>query len=121
MNLARLIVAPGSGEAERVFYRDFSMWFGLVMVLLAFWIDARSRARGASRRDYAFWLYLLGMLTFWGALSARAVLRTPGPAPYQIASRARTPSAGMSLPRPCITTSPRSITRYWSASSSAKS
>ncbi len=39
----------------------------------------------------------------------------------QIDMRWRTPSACMSLPRPRITTSPRSITRYWSASSSAKS
>ena len=31
----------------------------------------RSRAPGGSGRDYAFWLYLLGMLTFWGALSSR--------------------------------------------------
>jgi hypothetical protein len=73
MDLARLIVAPNSGpwQAEWEFYRDFSMFFGLSMVLLGFWIDARSRAPGASQRDYAFWLYLLGMLTFWCALSAR--------------------------------------------------
>lgn len=77
MDLARLVVLPSSGpggvagSAQWAFYRDFSMWFGLAMVLLGFWIDARSRARGASGRDYAFWLYLLGMLTFWGALSAR--------------------------------------------------
>ena len=80
MDLARLVVLPPAGlggaggtagEAEWAFYRDFSMWFGLAMVLLGLWIDARSRARGASGRDYAFWLYLLGMLTFWGALSAR--------------------------------------------------
>lgn len=77
MDLARLIVAPGSGEAAWIFYRDFSMWFGLAMTLLGLWVDARSHAPGGgtapagSRRDYAFWLYLMGMLTFWGALSAR--------------------------------------------------
>ena len=43
-----------------------SLWFGLAMVLLAFWVDMRSRAS----RDYAFWLYLFGVLTFWGGLSA---------------------------------------------------
>ena len=42
-----------------------SLWFGLAMVLLAFWIDLRSR----HSRDYAFWLYLFGVLTFWGGLS----------------------------------------------------
>ena len=74
MDLARLVVAPTEALAW-TFYRDFSMFFGLAMTLLAFWIDARSRRVDASapgsRRDYAFWLYWLGMLTFWGALSAR--------------------------------------------------
>jgi len=42
-----------------------SLWFGLAMVLVAFWVDVRSR----HSRDYAFWLYLFGVLTFWGGLS----------------------------------------------------
>ncbi|MEE4313368.1 MAG: hypothetical protein V2J11_02680, partial [Desulfofustis sp.] len=42
-----------------------SLWFGLLMTLLAFWIDIRSR----HSKDYAFWLYLFGVLTFWGGLS----------------------------------------------------
>src|SRR5713101_1455104 len=42
-----------------------SLWFGLAMVLVAFWVDLRSRFA----RDYAFWLYLFGVLTFWGGLS----------------------------------------------------
>jgi hypothetical protein len=42
-----------------------SVWFGLSMILLGFWIDLRSRFS----RDYAFWLYLFGVLTFWGGLS----------------------------------------------------
>jgi MFS family permease len=42
-----------------------SLWFGLAMVLVAFWVDLRSRFS----RDYAFWLYLFGVLTFWGGLS----------------------------------------------------
>ena len=70
MDLARLIVAPEAAESW-AFYRDFSLFFGLLMVLFAFWVDARSRAPGASGLDYAFWPYLLGMLTFWGALTAR--------------------------------------------------
>jgi len=43
-----------------------SLWFGLAMVLLAFWVDVRSR----HSRDYAFWLYLFGVITFWGGLSS---------------------------------------------------
>ena len=42
-----------------------SLYFGLATVLLAFWVDLRSRFS----RDYAFWLYLFGVLTFWGGLS----------------------------------------------------
>jgi hypothetical protein len=42
-----------------------SLWFGLAMVLLAFWVDVRSR----HTQDYAFWLYLFGVITFWGGLS----------------------------------------------------
>lgn len=74
MDLARLVVAPGS-EAAWAYYRDFSFVFGLGMTFLAFWVDQRSRSRDArapgSRRDYAFWLYLLGVLTFWSTLAMR--------------------------------------------------
>jgi energy-converting hydrogenase Eha subunit A len=42
-----------------------SVWFGLAMLLFAFWVDLRSRFS----RDYAFWLYLFGVLTFWCGLS----------------------------------------------------
>jgi hypothetical protein len=42
-----------------------SLYFGLLTVLLAFWVDLRSRFS----RDYAFWLYLFGVLTFWGGMS----------------------------------------------------
>jgi hypothetical protein len=40
--------------------------FGVAMTLVALWIDLRNR----SRKDYAFWLYIWGVLTFWGALSS---------------------------------------------------
>jgi uncharacterized membrane protein YjjP (DUF1212 family) len=42
-----------------------SMYSGLLMIGLALWVDIRAR-RGA---DYAFWLYLFGVLAFWGGLS----------------------------------------------------
>jgi len=42
-----------------------SLWFGIGMVLVALWVDLRSRFS----RDYAFWLYLFGVLAFWGGLS----------------------------------------------------
>ena len=43
-----------------------SLWFGVLMTLLALWVDLRSRRQ----QDFAFWLYLFGVLTFWGALSS---------------------------------------------------
>ena len=42
-----------------------SLWFGLLMLLVAFWIDLRTR----SGKDFAFWLYLFGMFAFWGGLT----------------------------------------------------
>jgi hypothetical protein len=42
-----------------------SVFFGLGMILLAFWIDVRS----GRKKDYAFWLYLFGVATFWCGLS----------------------------------------------------
>lgn len=39
---------------------------GVVFMLLAFWIDIRS----GRKKDYAFWLYLVGVVTFWGGLTA---------------------------------------------------
>ena len=43
-----------------------SMYFGLAMTLLAFWVDIRSSKSG----DYAFWLYLFGIMTFWGGMTS---------------------------------------------------
>ncbi len=42
-----------------------SVYFGLLIILLGFWVDIRSRFG----KDYSFWLYVVGVLTFWGALS----------------------------------------------------
>ena len=62
-------VVPFLMGQERVYdweIREFiSLWFGIAMTLVAFWVDLRSRFS----RDYAFWLYLVGVLTFWGGLS----------------------------------------------------
>ncbi|MEN8207378.1 MAG: DUF2157 domain-containing protein [Pseudomonadota bacterium] len=54
------------GEADYRFRAFVSMWFGLVITLLAFWVDIRSRK---SEHDYAFWLYLFGVMAFWCGLS----------------------------------------------------
>lgn len=58
------------GGDTKGFFSDegklISTWFGLVMTLIAFWVDVRSR----QRRDFAFWLYVFGVLTFWGGLTS---------------------------------------------------
>lgn len=43
-----------------------SMYFGLAMTMLAFLVDVRSD----KTKDFAFWLYLFGVLTFWGGLTS---------------------------------------------------
>ncbi|MDJ0719991.1 MAG: hypothetical protein QNJ04_00070 [Desulfobacterales bacterium] len=44
-----------------------SMVFGLAMTLFAFWVDMRSTRSG----DHAFWLYLFGVMAFWGGLTSQ--------------------------------------------------
>ncbi len=44
-----------------------SMYSGLLMIGLAFWVDIRSRGKA----DYAFWIYLFGVIAFWGGLSSQ--------------------------------------------------
>lgn len=38
-----------------------SMYSGLFMIALAFWVDIRSR----NVADYSFWIYLFGVIAFW--------------------------------------------------------
>jgi len=54
------------GEADYIFRALVSMWFGMLMIMLALWVDIRARK---SSQDYAFWLYLFGVLAFWCGLS----------------------------------------------------
>jgi hypothetical protein len=42
-----------------------SLWSGVVITLVALWIDIRTRGE----KDYAFWLYVFGVTAFWGGLS----------------------------------------------------
>ncbi len=44
-----------------------SMYFGIITVLIAFWVDVRS----SNSADYVFWLYIFGVMAFWGGLSAQ--------------------------------------------------
>lgn len=42
-----------------------SLYSGLLMIGLAFWVDIRSHHKA----DYAFWIYIFGVIAFWGGLS----------------------------------------------------
>jgi len=55
------------------FTRDTSLLFGIATVAIAVWVDLRTRlARDPrDRQDFAFWLYLFGVIMFWGGLSLR--------------------------------------------------
>ncbi len=64
MDVAEMLAGDIVNFRERAF---ITMWFGLAMVLFAFWVDLRAR----KTLDYAFWLYLFGVLAFWGGLTAQ--------------------------------------------------
>ncbi|SET72475.1 MULTISPECIES: DUF2157 domain-containing protein [Marinobacter] len=64
MDVAAMLM---TGYYDFQFRALFSMYFGLLMTLTAFWVDFRSR----STADYAFWLYIFGVLTFWGGMTAQ--------------------------------------------------
>ncbi|MFB9887739.1 hypothetical protein [Balneatrix alpica] len=56
----------GNWELHWELRRWVSLYMGLLILLLALWIDLRNR----SQQDFSFWLYLFGLLAFWGALSS---------------------------------------------------
>lgn len=60
-----LVPYLSGGNHSWELHKLVSVVFGGLMTLLAFWVDVRSRRS----QDYAFWLYIFGVLTFWGGLS----------------------------------------------------
>jgi len=64
MDVASLMVAE---YPDFQFRSQVTLYFGLIMVLIAFWVDIRSRKSG----DYAFWLYLFGAIAFWSGLTSQ--------------------------------------------------
>lgn len=69
MDLAMLILDPGlsPGDASGwIFRKWFSVAFGAATILFALLVDLRNR----SRLDYAFWLYLFGLLSLWVGLTS---------------------------------------------------
>ncbi|WP_394204665.1 DUF2157 domain-containing protein [Shewanella waksmanii] len=43
-----------------------SLYSGLLMIILAIWVQWRSQAK-----DYSFWLYIFGVAAFWGGLTVQ--------------------------------------------------
>jgi hypothetical protein len=62
MDVVPWITGTGYGDWETS--RQVSIWFGLGMLATAFIVNLRQRSG-----DFAFWLYLFGMLTLWGAIT----------------------------------------------------
>ena len=64
MDIAEIITG------DIVYFRErakITMGFGLSMTLFALLVDIRSR----KSLDYAFWLYLFGVMAFWGGLTSQ--------------------------------------------------
>jgi len=74
MDLARLLTPCGSDDYACgglwSQYKTISALFGLIVLLLALAVDLHTRRARREGRDYAFWLYLAGLMAFWGGLSA---------------------------------------------------
>jgi hypothetical protein len=64
MDIAAMLAA---GRPDFELRTLVSLYFGLAMTFFAFWVDIRSTRSG----DYAFWLYLFGVMTFWGGLTSQ--------------------------------------------------
>jgi|CXWL01.1.fsa_nt_gi MFS family permease len=77
MDVAAYLAQDSEGwftEAGWKLRATVSMLFGFAMVAIALWIELRQHATASAhpdRRDFAFWLYLVGALTFWGGLTSQ--------------------------------------------------
>jgi len=63
MDVVPWIAGKDSGNWE--LSRKVSVWFGLGILVAAVMVNLRQRGG-----DFAFWLYLFGVLTFWGGITA---------------------------------------------------
>ncbi len=70
MDLSVMLAKSTDFETSWELRKLVSMYTGLLMVALAFWVDIRARATSViNHKDYAFWIYLFGAIAFWGGLS----------------------------------------------------
>ncbi len=66
MDLVPFLLGGNPAEFFSARGKLVSMCFGLAMTLVAFWVDVRS----VRSRDFAFWLYVFGVMAFWGGLTS---------------------------------------------------
>lgn len=66
MDLTPFLFGDGSGGMFSEPRKLVSLLFGAAMLATAFFVDVRL----FKSRDYAFWLYIFGVMTFWGGLTA---------------------------------------------------
>jgi hypothetical protein len=62
MDIAMILL--GQGQEYWQGREWVSVFFGLATLVFAYYLDLRSR-----HEDFAFWIYLFGLLSFWGGLS----------------------------------------------------
>lgn len=67
----------GTGQFDWEMRRKVSVWFGLAVIIIAWIVDYRSRDG-----DFAFWLHLFGLMTFWGGITATESSSEPAKAVY---------------------------------------
>lgn len=63
MDIVPWISGKPSGDWE--LSRQVSVWFGLGILIVAVIVNGRQRSG-----DFAFWLYLFGLMTFWGGITS---------------------------------------------------
>lgn len=66
MDLVPMLLGGESGHFFSDTGKRISTVFGLGMTLVAFRVDLRS----SPERDFAFWLYVFGVIAFWGGLTS---------------------------------------------------
>lgn len=64
MDFTTMMLGVGPDFVPRA---NVSLCFGLVVMLCAFCVDVRPK----KSVDYAFWLYIFGVLAFWGGMTAQ--------------------------------------------------
>jgi hypothetical protein len=71
IHLTAVIVFYTTGETWWS-YQDYWVffWFGLICLMVAYWVDVKT---SRIEEDYAFWLYLFGLMSFWFSLTFMGV------------------------------------------------